>query len=106
MKDISRTPAKSGFRREKLAAALALAAILGLSLTPAYARDDRRVGVPEREWRGHERQAYSWHRHHPAVIEEEGPAVVYAPPTDYYAPDYYPPPPSPGINLFLPLNFR
>jgi hypothetical protein len=101
---ISQSSMKSGSRGGKFAAALVFSVLLGLALTPAQAKD--RGDSHERAWRGHEKQAYSWHQRHHEIVEGEGPAVVYAPPTDYYAPDYYTPPPSPGISLFLPLNFR
>lgn len=74
----------------KIAGALILAAVLGVSIGgPAHADD----------WRDHEVHARYWHVHHPHPV----PHVVYAPPVIYQPP---PPPVSPGLNLIFPLNIR
>ncbi|MFI5022885.1 MAG: hypothetical protein ACHQRJ_14705 [Alphaproteobacteria bacterium] len=71
------------------------AVILGVSMGPALARNER-----HRDYRGHHDR--NWH-------EDGGyyygpPPVVYAPPPVYYSPpQYYS---SPGISIVLPLRFH
>jgi hypothetical protein len=82
-----------------IVAAVTLAsALAGVSIAPAYARNDHdRRGHSDRglhrgEWRN-DRWAYR----DPYYYSQP----VYVPP-----PVYYPPQPSPGISLFFPLNLR
>ena len=65
--------------------------ISGMSVAPAFAKDDNRGrGHEERGRRGH--QAYGYY-----------PAPVYAPPPVVYAPEPYQ---SPGISLVFPIHIR
>jgi hypothetical protein len=78
----------------KAVTALALASVMGISVAPALARDnDRHDGRRhERDWREHRpeyRRPYNYSQ------------PVYVPPPVYYAPQQ-----SPGISIFLPLDFR
>ena len=96
-----------GFTGRRTLWALALAAALGvMGTTPALAdredhrdrHDNRRGNHSQREWRGNHwvdggRPVYR----HPYAYAQP----VYVPP-----PVYYEPRPSPGINLFFPLDLR
>ncbi len=85
----------------KAVAALVLAAVLGVAVTPARADDDdwRRRERIERQ--RHAREEWREHHRRPVYVAP-APAYVYAPPAVVYAP----PPPPAGINLIFPLNIR
>jgi hypothetical protein len=89
--------------RRKIVAALAVASLMsGMCVTPAFAdpghdqghrqgRDEHRGGHDRHDDRGRHDRGYPYAYAQP----------VYVPPTVYVAPQE-----SPGISLFLPLNFR
>jgi hypothetical protein len=78
----------------RIVMALVVASMIGgISVAPAFARDDDR-GRGRHEARGHYRG------HEPRDYYRE---PVYAPPPVYYAPTPYQ---SPGINLVFPIRIR
>jgi len=78
----------------KFMAALAAASLVsGLSIAPAFADDHGH------DQRGHSERGRDWHPDHRGPYAYAQP--VYVPPTVYIQPQQ-----SPGISLFLPLEFR
>ena len=100
----------------KIVMALAVASVLGgMSITPALADNDHRqvrrdIGRHNGEWRGnrHLRRGYeqTYYYSQPYYSQPYYPQPYYAQPVYAPPPVYYAPQPSPGINLFLPLNIR
>ena len=81
---------------------LVLAAGVGLIVAgPARADDWQDHERQSREWREHHRHDHFDHHDHPVVVQQ-GPEVIFAPPTVVEEPAD---PPS-GINLIFPLHFN
>jgi len=80
----------------RIVMALVVASMIGgISIAPAFAKDDNRGrGHEERGRRGHDRG------HEPRGYYQE---PVYAPPPVVYAPQPYQ---SPGISLVFPIHIR
>lgn len=74
---------------------------IGISITPALARDHDRYGHDRGRHRGHPRGYY----YRPAPVYPVYPAPVYVPPPPPPV-VYAPPPPPPGITFVFPIRVR
>ena len=94
----------------RIVAALALVSVMGsVCVTPAFAKDgDGPRGHSDKgwhkgEWRGDRDQWREWQPlYRPVYVAP----YYYSRPVYVPPPVYYPPQPSPGINLFFPLDIR
>ena len=93
----------------RIVTALAFASVMGgLSMTPALAKDnDDRRGHQDKGWHKGEWQGDRGRRdYRPEYRFEYQPPYYYSQPVYSPPPVYYAPQPSPGINLFFPLDIR
>lgn len=94
----------SGFRRNShvLAAALTLAAVIGLSAGPALAdKDNGNRGRNDQHGRSNDRDEHRDYGGYRAYDYHGGPGYAYAPPAVVYAP-YAPP----AIDFVFPIHIR